>query len=1651
MKNKLFFFIFVSFVSLLLLQMTSAVLMSDQGTDVKNKSSGQLLSLGNLSITIYDSAAGGNFIYQLNTSDAIVNGSWNLMISPTLEFGKSYWKDYAINGEDLDFDGNERIEFQSSLGLINNVSFINFSLISSCQPGYSIRLIYANGSVECEADDTGSAASNLTDYALKNQSENFAGNVNVSGNVTTTNYGFFGWLGSLASRIIKLFVQDIDASGNVNVSGNVTASYFIGNGSLLTGITSSSTYNATYHNYVIANISNNTNCWQGNCNISYFYPYSNPLGFITAAGSDSWSYNYTDYYNKTRIDENFTKYFLLTGGALTGNLNLGGFNITNIGNLSANYICNSTNCYTLAQFLIDTTGQGTDSWAGNYTLYYNKTRIDENFTLYYTKSQADNNFSLYVLPSSLYSNLSNYLLANGSRALTGNINFGGFNISGITNITASLFCNSSNCYNMASLLAISSSTDSWSTNYTNYYNKSQVDNNFTNYMLITSWNTNLTSINNNINNNLTSAKTYTNTNIAGNLTLTLLKNGSTIATGNFNFGGYNLSNIDNLTSNKLCNTTNCYTLNQLLTTTSSTDSWSLNYSFYYNNTQVNLIVSSNDTWRTNYTSYPTKENLYANLTGYLLINGSRALTGNINFGGFNISNIDNLTSNKICNTTNCYVLSDLLATSGSTYNATYQNYVTNNISNQTYNWITSNNLTINGINTTQMRNVNGILTVLRDWWDGLYCKLTGCTMTGDLNMNGNNITNVGNITSNYYCNSTNCYTLVNFLTDTTGGTDTWSLNYTFYYNKTLIDNNFSLYTSLTSLYANLTNYLFTNGSRTATGNLNMGGYNITNVGNITANYICNSSNCYTLVQFLTDTTGGTDSWAGNYTFYYNKTQIDNNFSLYMLITSWNTNLTSINNNINNNLTSANSYANSIVASNDTWRTNYSSYLTGANVNSAIGSNLSLALLANGSRIATGNINFGGFNISGITNITASLFCNSSNCYNMASLLATSSSTDSWSTNYTNYYNKSRVDNNLSLYYTKVQTDNNFTLYLPLTGGVLTGNLNLGGYNISGIGNITSNYVCNTTNCYTLAQFLATTAGTDSWAGNYTFYYNKTLIDNNFSLYYTKTESNTNLNNNITATNNNINLNNTDAKTYTNTNIAGNLTLTLLKNGSTIATGNFNFGGYNLSNIDNLTSNKICNSTNCYTLIDFLTDTTGGTDSWSLNYSFYYNNTLVNLIVSSNDTWRTNYTNYPTKSDLYANLTGYLLINGSRAITGNINFGGYNISNIDNLTSNKICNSTNCYVLSDLLNGASSGSTYNETYHNYITANISNQTYNWITSNNLTMNGINTTQLRNVNGILTVLSNWWDGLYCKLTGCTMTGDLNMNGNNITNVGNITSNYYCNSTNCYTLINFLTDTTGGTDSWAGNYTFYYNKTLIDNNFSSYTPITSLYANLTNYILANGSRTATGDLNLGGYNITNVGNITANYICNSSNCYTLVNFLTDTTGGADSWSGNYTFYYNKTQIDNNFSNYMSITSWNTNITNIFNQINLNYTSSLTTCNANINNNLTSINTNINGNLTSAKTYANSIVTSNDTWRTNYTSYPTKNDLYANLTLTLLANGSRTATGNFNFGGFNISNIDNLTIASAGDINLNGGGKIYSNITCVKIQGSTSLLEIC
>ena len=149
MKEKSFLYILIM---LTMLPLVNAVLLSDQGTDVKEIATGNILTNSNITILIYDDPSAGTQVFSQTFTNAISNGSWNVMIDPNLTFGKFYYKDYQINGEDLNFSGDARLAFQSPLGLINNASFFNFSLISSCSAGSSIRLINENGSVQCETD-----------------------------------------------------------------------------------------------------------------------------------------------------------------------------------------------------------------------------------------------------------------------------------------------------------------------------------------------------------------------------------------------------------------------------------------------------------------------------------------------------------------------------------------------------------------------------------------------------------------------------------------------------------------------------------------------------------------------------------------------------------------------------------------------------------------------------------------------------------------------------------------------------------------------------------------------------------------------------------------------------------------------------------------------------------------------------------------------------------------------------------------------------------------------------------------------------------------------------------------------------------------------------------------------------------------------------------------------------------------------------------------------------------------------------------------------------------------------------------------------------------------------------------------------------------
>jgi pectin methylesterase-like acyl-CoA thioesterase len=110
--------------------------LSDQGTDVRYKSTGYLVSSGDLTISIWDSMTSGTNIFNYTYTSAIVNGSWNVMIgeapSPdlSLDFNTLYYKDYSIDGEDIDFINGlgatvERQIFESPLGNVNYNNLTN--------------------------------------------------------------------------------------------------------------------------------------------------------------------------------------------------------------------------------------------------------------------------------------------------------------------------------------------------------------------------------------------------------------------------------------------------------------------------------------------------------------------------------------------------------------------------------------------------------------------------------------------------------------------------------------------------------------------------------------------------------------------------------------------------------------------------------------------------------------------------------------------------------------------------------------------------------------------------------------------------------------------------------------------------------------------------------------------------------------------------------------------------------------------------------------------------------------------------------------------------------------------------------------------------------------------------------------------------------------------------------------------------------------------------------------------------------------------------------------------------------------------------------------------------------------------------------------
>ena len=290
-KNFVYFALFI----LLSTTVYAADLMSFTA-NVKD-GSGNAISSGDIVVEIYDAATVGNLIYN-STDDFfnnISNGQVDLMLGSgtqglNLIYGNDYYMEVYVNRVDLDFQGKERQKFQAGSGNVTlgrlNVStsfvpaanntynigqqnngwwsnifgvtgyFLSKIGIGTTSPSEALNVtgnvgvtgtVTANAFVGSGTGLTGVSSMSYTNLALRNESNVFNGNVTIKeGNFTINGTVFYveGKTGKVGIGTTSPS-SALNVTGDVGVTGTVTANAFVGDGSGLTGL-DSSTYNATY-------------------------------------------------------------------------------------------------------------------------------------------------------------------------------------------------------------------------------------------------------------------------------------------------------------------------------------------------------------------------------------------------------------------------------------------------------------------------------------------------------------------------------------------------------------------------------------------------------------------------------------------------------------------------------------------------------------------------------------------------------------------------------------------------------------------------------------------------------------------------------------------------------------------------------------------------------------------------------------------------------------------------------------------------------------------------------------------------------------------------------------------------------------------------------------------------------------------------------------------------------------------------------------------------------------------------------------------------------------------------------------------------------------------------------------------------------------
>src|SRR3989344_1158716 len=288
---------FVYFVLFILLSTTvyAADLMSFTA-NVKD-GNGVAIASGDVIVEIYGSLAGTDMVYNSSTDfyNNITSGQVDLMLGSgtqglNLIYGNDYYMEVYVNRVDLDFQGKERQQFQAGSGNVTlgrlNVStsfvpaanntynigqqnngwwsnifgdtgyFLSKIGIGTTSPSEALNVtgnvgvtgtVTANAFVGSGTGLTGISGMSYTNLALRNESNVFNGNVTIKeGNFTINGTVFYveGKTGKVGIGTTSPS-SALNVTGDVGVTGTVTANAFVGSGTGLTGL-DSSTYNATY-------------------------------------------------------------------------------------------------------------------------------------------------------------------------------------------------------------------------------------------------------------------------------------------------------------------------------------------------------------------------------------------------------------------------------------------------------------------------------------------------------------------------------------------------------------------------------------------------------------------------------------------------------------------------------------------------------------------------------------------------------------------------------------------------------------------------------------------------------------------------------------------------------------------------------------------------------------------------------------------------------------------------------------------------------------------------------------------------------------------------------------------------------------------------------------------------------------------------------------------------------------------------------------------------------------------------------------------------------------------------------------------------------------------------------------------------------------